>query len=157
MEVLAAKPITYGTAWFLAGVVPVLFMISVLFYSVAWNKDWKDRLQGGWECGWAPLLNYDGEGDPNLFVWFIWHVIAVSGMVLAAVLSPATDIGGTALFAAELSLGVLIVLAVLVMLDGMPWRLAAAHAGLWFVRIQLVLFVVGYALAHPDDFTTSDA
>jgi hypothetical protein len=152
MEDLAVKSIPYATYWFLAGVVPVLFMFSVLFYSVAW-QELKDRLQGDWLPSWSGLLGSDRAGDPNLLVWFLWHVVVVAVLAVAAVLSPATDLAGMALLAAELWAVVLIVLALLVIRDAMPWRLAAAHAVVWLVRLQVVLFVVGLALFNPDDFT----
>lgn len=154
MEDLAVKSISYGAYWFLAGAVPVLFTISVLVYMAGW-KGLRNDLRERWHPTWQPFAwAMDGdESDPDLLVWFCCHVAAVAVLVVAALYSPATDLGGMAVFAAELWLVVPIVLVPLVMLDGMPWRLAVAFAVLWLIRFEAVMFLIGSALFYPEQFT----
>ncbi|WP_040804638.1 hypothetical protein [Nocardia concava] len=155
MDDLAVKSISYAAYWALAGAVPALFIMSVLFYDGLW-KTWRDRLRDDWQPTRWPfvrLLDFDAE-YPNLLGWFVCHAVFVVVVVVLARYSPAADLPGMAVFAAELWLVVPIVLALMVIAENPPWRLAVGYAVVWLVRFQVVGFLVGLALLYPDKITS---
>ncbi|MFE3103141.1 hypothetical protein ACFROC_38485 [Nocardia tengchongensis] len=145
MEDLAVNSISYGGYWFLVGVVPVMFSLSVLFHTIVWEA-WREDWLGTWEPRGPRLPGFEPGKPPNLLIWFAWHVVVVAVVVPLALYSPASNLWGTALFAVELWAVPLVVLALLMVRDGLPRRMAAAHAGLWLLRLEVVLYVVGRAM-----------
>lgn len=152
MEDLAVNSISYGGGWLLVGVVPVMFAFSVLFQTVVWEDPWREEWLGTWEPRGPLLPGFDPDESPNLLIWFIWHVVVVAVCAVLAVYSWASDFYGMALLAVELWPVPLVVLALLVIRDGMPWRLAAAYAGVWLVRLQIVMLVIGIAMFAREDY-----